>query len=184
MSDKIYKTSERERQIANDYYKNNKEKCLKQRKDYYNKNKEKILLKMKLEYDVIGKGNYDKNRYIKNKEKLKLKSKKYYHNNKLKIKNYLLNKKYGLSLNEYIEKWKGQKGKCEICNKEFSESNIFSKPHNLVVDHNHYTKQIRGLLCNSCNRALGLFQDKNNIVQKAYEYLTKWESIYDSKKRY
>lgn len=43
------------------------------------------------------------------------------------------------------------------------------------VDHSHQTGQIRGLLCDPCNTALGLFQDDQNRLQNAMEYLAKAE---------
>jgi len=41
----------------------------------------------------------------------------------------------------------------------------------LVVDHNHKTGKIRGLLCNKCNMAIGLLQDDPMIVEFAKMYL-------------
>lgn len=41
----------------------------------------------------------------------------------------------------------------------------------LVVDHNHETGKVRGLLCHNCNRALGLFKDNPSVLQKTFEYL-------------
>lgn len=41
----------------------------------------------------------------------------------------------------------------------------------VAIDHDHVTGNIRGLLCNGCNKGLGLFKDDVNILQKAKEYL-------------
>ena len=177
-----YKTPKRARQRANEYYQKNKEKCLVQRKKYYSLHKKKILELEKtrresLEYGPA-KREYDKQRYSSNPEKRKLQSKTYYYKNKDKRKHYLLKTKYGLSLEDYKNKWIFQNGKCEICARAFSESDRLSKSHSLVVDHNHSTSRVRGLLCNSCNRALGLFQDNDILIQNAHKYLTKWNSIY------
>lgn len=43
----------------------------------------------------------------------------------------------------------------------------------LVIDHDHKTNKIRGLLCNECNTGLGFFQDKIQFLEKAIQYLTR-----------
>ena len=59
---------------------------------------------------------------------------------------------------------------CAICGKE----NFPMGEHHtgcLVVDHDHKRGIVRGLLCHNCNRALGLFQDKSEIICRAFSYL-------------
>lgn len=41
----------------------------------------------------------------------------------------------------------------------------------LDVDHDHATGEVRGLLCNRCNQAIGLLQDDPLIVRSALVYL-------------
>lgn len=57
-------------------------------------------------------------------------------------------------------------GKCEICNHK-------SNGASLAIDHCHSTGRIRGMLCGPCNRGIGLLQDSPNLLQAAYDYLTK-----------
>jgi Recombination endonuclease VII len=59
-----------------------------------------------------------------------------------------------------------QEGKCAICGR--SEQQLHCR---LAVEHCHNTNKIRGLLCGSCNRGLGLFQDNPDRLQKAAIYL-------------
>lgn len=58
-----------------------------------------------------------------------------------------------------------QNGKCAICEKTLDSA---SKAH---LDHNHKTKEIRGLLCHNCNRGIGYLKDNIDILQKAIQYL-------------
>ena len=41
----------------------------------------------------------------------------------------------------------------------------------LVVDHDHITGQVRGMLCNPCNLGLGHFKDNVSTLESAIEYL-------------
>jgi hypothetical protein len=75
-------------------------------------------------------------------------------------------KKYGVTKHWYEDKLKEQQNCCGICNREF-----VSSPH---IDHNHETGDVRGLLCYSCNSAIGKFQDNPEILQNAIDYLAKF----------
>jgi len=88
------------------------------------------------------------------------------------MRNYDLNKQYGIDIDEYNLMFENQKGCCKICNKHISELNSKHKK-NLCVDHNHETGKVRGLLCDKCNRGLGLFCDDENLLYKAMEYLNR-----------
>ena len=76
-----------------------------------------------------------------------------------------LKRLYGLSLDAYQVLLESQNGTCFICQKPPT----MAKP--LVVDHNHDTGVIRGLLCSSCNWALGGLQDSSVVCRRAAEYL-------------
>lgn len=73
-------------------------------------------------------------------------------------------RKYGMSPAQFDEKLVQQGGKCAACEKVLSGSR---RP---PVDHNHLTGEIRGILCNGCNLALGLLRDDADIVLKLAEY--------------
>lgn len=72
-------------------------------------------------------------------------------------------KKYGLTLEEYEYLFNKQLGSCALCFKEHPR-------RALSVDHDHKTGQIRGLLCDRCNLAIGLLGDDEKIVQNLAWY--------------
>lgn len=55
------------------------------------------------------------------------------------------------------------KGACAICGVRPDRS--------LALDHCHKTGKLRGLLCFSCNVALGHFKDDPKLLRKAIRYL-------------
>jgi hypothetical protein len=63
---------------------------------------------------------------------------------------------------EFQEKSREQKKRCAICDMEAY----------LVIDHNHQTNQVRGLICSQCNTGIGLLGDSPERLMKAVEYLT------------
>ena len=65
---------------------------------------------------------------------------------------------------EYEAMLEAQGGVCAICKEK-------PKGSRLSVDHVHGTDQVRGLLCNLCNPALGLFKDNPDRLKRAIEYL-------------
>lgn len=82
------------------------------------------------------------------------------------VREYRLQYKYGISLEEWNEKYLNQNKACAICE---------TVTENLTVDHDHNTEKIRGLLCHHCNTALGGFKENKQILLRACDYLTKWE---------
>jgi len=84
--------------------------------------------------------------------------------NPLRAKGYDLKRTFGISLDEYQAMLVEQDGKCAICGQK---DQWFS----LAVDHCHGTKRVRGLLCSQCNRGLGLFRDKPELLENAARYL-------------
>lgn len=81
---------------------------------------------------------------------------------KASSRRYRLRSQYGLTESQYGLLIQKCKGCCEICGK---------KPKKLHVDHCHKTGIVRGLLCQSCNQALGFFRDNPNLLKAAIKYL-------------
>ena len=76
-----------------------------------------------------------------------------------------LKSKYGISAAVYDYIWDRQGGVCKICGKP-NKGGI-----RLVVDHDHGTEKVRGLLCTNCNLMLGHSQDNPETLRLAIEYL-------------
>lgn len=76
---------------------------------------------------------------------------------------YAMKMRYGITELQYINLSKKQKGKCGVCSKPLTNDTL--------VDHNHLTGEVRGLLCRHCNFALGLFKDNITNLKQAIKYL-------------
>ncbi len=85
-----------------------------------------------------------------------------------------LKRKYGITSNYYDELLEAQGGCCAICSQPVVEGGKW-----LAVDHNHANGKVRGLLCDTCNTALGLLNDSYVTVLRAANYLAEHS---DSKK--
>jgi hypothetical protein len=77
---------------------------------------------------------------------------------------------FGLTPDEYDRMLAEQGGVCAIC-KQPETKFLNGRITNLVIDHNHSTGHIRGLLCDRCNRMIGYSQDNDWLLRNAAEYL-------------
>lgn len=77
-----------------------------------------------------------------------------------------LRNEYGITLLTYIAESKARDNSCDICKKQVKS---------LHVDHNHTTGRLRGYLCGSCNRGIGLLQDSTIIMKNALAYMETYE---------
>lgn len=72
--------------------------------------------------------------------------------------------RYGITPEMFQNMVNEQNNECLICRLDMVKPN---------VDHNHETGKVRGLLCDKCNRALGIFKDDLEILKSAVKYLEK-----------
>lgn len=79
-----------------------------------------------------------------------------------------LKSKYGLTKEDYLSLLDSQEGVCAICHKEEQEN---ARSPWLSVDHCHETGLVRGLLCERCNKGLGMFMDDSSLLENAVSYL-------------
>lgn len=75
--------------------------------------------------------------------------------------------KYGITVDTYELMAELQGHSCAICGEDGRDA-WFGR---LVVDHNHETGAVRGLLCAKCNRGIGQFLDSVTILRSAIAYL-------------
>jgi len=61
---------------------------------------------------------------------------------------------------------------CGICGIASDEDN-----GKLIIDHNHETMSVRGVICSYCNKGLGFFFDSPTYLAMAIEYLVKHDGI-------
>lgn len=80
--------------------------------------------------------------------------------------------KYNLSYDDYQQMIENQNNLCAICKLGAVSSSYNNQV--LVVDHDHTTDKVRGLLCHKCNQALGLFMDSTENLENAILYLKRY----------
>lgn len=81
-------------------------------------------------------------------------------------RNWYYKKHYGITLKDYNKMFIEQEGCCKICGIHQVEVD-----KRLAIDHNHTTGEVRGLLCDPCNKALGIFKDDIKLLENAINYL-------------
>jgi hypothetical protein len=82
----------------------------------------------------------------------------------------IIRQEHGLSSTQYESLLAAQEGRCAICRVEFLMSHERGYG-SAVVDHDHRTERIRGLLCHRCNIGLGQFRDSSDLLRAAVDYL-------------
>jgi hypothetical protein len=157
------------------YREQNIEKIRLKHKAWRIANKEKIKENQKKWY--AKNPNYQRESYLKNSNKRKEHSAKWRRENPEKVKEIRLKFKeksrnqqyfrdYGITVEQYVSIVQKQGGGCAICGA--------TKSHNgnrLAVDHCHDTGMVRGVLCDHCNRAIGLLGDTSEKIKSAFLYL-------------
>lgn len=82
----------------------------------------------------------------------------------------LLQMKYGVDSKEYDRILARQRGVCAICKQDRRDA----RGREMPVDHDHDTGKVRGILCDHCNRIIGLFQENPTHLRNAARYLRAW----------
>lgn len=82
-----------------------------------------------------------------------------------------LQRKYNLTLEDYSALWNAQGGCCAVCR----QPEDFRR---LAVDHDHKSGEVRGLLCNKCNAALGNADDDALRLRLLADYLDDRHNVF------
>lgn len=96
-------------------------------------------------------------------EKARARAKRYEQRHPERLREKQL-RQYGIGIQEYNAILKSQNGVCDICKKD----NV-----RFHVDHNHQSGVVRGILCENCNRMIGMAKDSETILKRAIGYLKK-----------
>lgn len=83
-----------------------------------------------------------------------------------------LKQRYGITVDEYESLIANQNNACAICEVEIPDKLEYKGKRRSVVDHNHETGEVRGILCLKCNLVLGHARENTTILYKAIVYLS------------
>lgn len=129
------------RTAAQEYYRKNKQSCLRRAKRWRLKNKERVAASNRVN------------------------GARWYRDNLARVKKnrwawHL--RQYGLTVEQFDAMVIDQLGLCEICG---------AADKRLCIDHDHRTNAVRGLLCNTCNLAMGYFEKIRHLTDRFEKYL-------------
>jgi hypothetical protein len=88
--------------------------------------------------------------------------------------------KYPIKEEDYLRLYNFQAGSCKICGNSILDKyngdiwKMFheEKPNTMgVVDHDHKTGEVRGLLCRKCNSGLGFFDEVPWALMESIRYM-------------
>ncbi len=84
-----------------------------------------------------------------------------------------LKQRYGLSVTERDNMLATQDNRCATCRNAiaFGDGVGVKRSEQAVIDHCHTTGKIRGILCSSCNIALGNIRDSTDTLSRMLEYV-------------
>ena len=140
------------------YREANRDKLSSSNTEYFQENKIIIQAKRK-EY------------YQRHPEKYREIHKKYRENHREECLSASRKSKYGIDSIEYNQLAESQNNVCAIC------GNPPKYNKTLDIDHDHATNKTRALLCRHCNMGLGHFNDQPELLEKAAQYLRRFQNL-------
>lgn len=134
-------------------------------REWYRKNRERVLAQRNTPEAK------EKTRRYSAEHRLRTGPKPNTESSKVSRRKHALAKKYGMTIDQYEAMLTEQGGVCGICGGTDSR-------RALAVDHVHgsedpATGQVerRGLLCSDCNKGIGYYRDRPDLLRKVVEYL-------------
>jgi hypothetical protein len=110
------------------------------------------------------------------KKSRKLAVKRWEENNKeykkVQVREWQYKKRFGITIETYNQMLLEQNNSCAVCERQPTD---FKRKFS--IDHDHKTGEIRGLLCDNCNHALGMVNDNSLLLQKLILYLEKYNRV-------
>ena len=82
-----------------------------------------------------------------------------------------LKRLYGITLEQYEALLAEQGGKCAIC------GGVADEGSSMAVDHDHTTRETRGVVHSRCNLAIGFLRDSPRACRGAAEYLERYGKV-------
>ena len=108
---------------------------------------------------------YNRAYYQRNRDKMRADAAARYHATREDQAHYFRARKFGITAADFADMLDQQAGLCRICCEPMRPG---KETH---VDHDHVTGRVRGLLCHHCNRGLGCFRDRPEVLEHAAVYL-------------
>ena len=157
---KIYRASRRDhnREVKRLYREKNKLREQERKKNWYEKNRVEITKRRAAYFQL-------------NKAAIVLHNKAYQKERPLMRRKHELKYNYGLTPEVYSQMLQEQNNGCKICGLVFALEYKGVKKDRPHVDHDHASNLIRGILCHSCNLALGFVKDNVDLLKKMMDYL-------------
>lgn len=153
-------------------YEANLEKTRQEHNQWYERNKVKVSERRKAAYrsnPAIRADNLERSRQWRakpeNKEHMAEYRRQRRNHIRLTARAWQRLNRYGLTAEDYERLLEKNDGCCHICMTRPTEGSV------LDVDHCHATGRVRGLLCQKCNKAIGLFADDPIVIEKAAHYV-------------
>lgn len=179
-----YKDPEKRRAYSRQYYKRHKAEMARQNRAYRKKHVEHLRERRTRWRERQRKHIQEEARRHdhKNREHRRRCARAAYHRRKArdpvahrrKITAYHLQTKYGITLDDFDAMCCKQNNRCALCHGPMEFGGRL-RPDRAVIDHDHSTGKVRGLLHSRCNMLLGAARERPALLRQAARYLRKYQ---------